>query len=354
MIRNATKLKRSENLKDRLITTDEINKITKQCHSSREKAFFTIMRQSGLPPHTIKQLKIEHVERILEPNTPVPCKITIPHQQTPTFIGHEAVSHLKQYLENRSDRPNLTQESLLFTIHNKPNKKINTKDVSRAFKIAAQKLQRHQKITYEIKKGKPSELRLYNLIRFYKENAKKYLTELNNTNPKNDESYRNLYEKEAMPNLEIELPTPIQIHQLKDRLAKIEKTVQETVMPIERIYYEVAGLIPEDKNVLFELKPHIPEKNEKDREQRLQNALHELVKSMKEEDKKALASMTTNNNDVPRNSANSGNRYAKPTKTKHRVEDDDKNANQSRQTQRKTTGTQNNNKNNNNKNKLKK
>jgi hypothetical protein len=299
MITNATNSKGRTNLKDRQITKDEINKITEKS-PLREKAFFTIMRQSGLPPHTIKQLKITDVEKILQPNTPIPCKITLPHEKTPTFIGHEAVDSLKQYLQERT---NPAQESLLFTIRNNPNKQINTKDVSRTFRRAAQSLKRANKITCEIRKGKPSELRLYSLKKFYEENAKRYLSQLDNNTPKNNEYYRKLYEKEAMPNLEIELPTPIQIHQLKERLAKIEKTVQETYMPVRRLYYQLAGIIPEDKDILFEeLKPYIPEKNEQDNQERIQKTLHKLLESHKEEDKKALASMTTNKNDVPRNS----------------------------------------------------
>lgn len=122
-----------------------------------------------------------------------------------------------------------------------------------------------------------------------------------------------------MPNLEIELPTPIQIHQLKDRLAKIEKTVQETLTPVRRLYYEAAGIIPEDKEMLFEeLKPDIPEKNEQDREQRIQKTLHGLVERMREKDKGALAKMKTNNHDVPRNPADSRNRYAQPKTNKKR------------------------------------
>jgi hypothetical protein len=289
--------KREHYLRDRLITRDEINKITEKS-PLREKAFFTLMRQSGLPPHTIKQLKIGNLEKVLEPYTPIPCKITLPHGKTPAFIGHETLNYLKRYL---LERTNPQQESLLFTIRNKPNKEINTKDVSRTFKRAAKSLKSPNGIVSENKTRKPNELKLYSLIRFYRENAKRYLTELNKTTTlQSDAFYRKLYAREAMPNLEIELPTPIQMHQLKDRLATIERTVQETYTPVRRLYYEIVGLIPEDKDMLFEkLKPDIPEKNEEDREQRIQKTLHGLVERIKEEDKKALAKMKTNHHDVP-------------------------------------------------------
>lgn len=283
-------------MKNRDIEKDEINKITEQCRQLREKAFFTIMRQSGLPPHTIKQLQIKNVEKILEPNTPTPCKIKKgKFRSIPNFIGEEAVKYIKQYLATRT---NLTPESLLFTIRNNPNKEINTKNVSRAFRLAAQKLEITKKITYEVKKGKPSELRLYSLIKFYRKNAKYYLTELDNNNtPKDDEFYRKLYEEKAMPFLEIEPPTPIEIRQLKkqhqkgiqkletknkeltERLTKIE----ESMMPVTRLYHRLLGTVSE--NVLSELKSHIPTKNEEDREQRIQKALSKLVEEIRKEQK---------------------------------------------------------------------
>ena len=272
-------------MKDRDIEKHEINKITALC-PIREKAFFTIMRQSGLPPRTIKQLKIKHVEKILEPDTPTPCKIKKGKLRSiPDFIGGEAVKYLKQYLA--TSRTNLTPESLLFTIHNNPNKEINTKDVSRTFRLAAQKLEKERKITYEVRRGKPSELRLFSLIRFYRKNAKNYLTELDHDHkPKDDEFWRKLYEEKAMPHLEIEPPTPIEFQQLKkknkeltERLTKIEKSM----MPVTRLYHELLGTIPE--NILSELKPHIPIKNGEDREQRIQKALNKLVELIKRESK---------------------------------------------------------------------
>jgi hypothetical protein len=207
----------TKNMKNRNITKDEINKITKLC-KIREQAFFTIMRQSGLTPHTIKQLKIKH----LEPNTPILYKIELPQEiqknkfRPPAFIGEEAIKYLKQYLATRA---NLTPESLLFTIKNNPNKEINTKDVSRAFKLSLQKLKKEKTINYEERKGKPSELRLFNLIKFYEKNAKDYLKEAKNNPNQNEEFYRELYKEKAIPNLEIETPTTTE---LKNRIEKIE------------------------------------------------------------------------------------------------------------------------------------
>jgi len=207
-------------MKNRKITEDEINRITKKC-SLREKAFFTIIRQSGLLPIKIKQLRIENVERILEPDPTVPCKINVSHEKYPTFIGQEAIDHLKEYLNERARREKLTSESLLFTARNNPSKEIDTKSASRAFKDNA---------------GKSSELELRSLIEFYKTNTKNYQDELkelgNDSTPKDDEFYRELYKQKAMPNLEIEPLTPMEMHQLEtqnreliQRLTKIENKI---------------------------------------------------------------------------------------------------------------------------------
>ena len=205
------------------IKKEEINKITAECQI-REQAFFTIMRQSGLAPHVIQQLRVQDVQRILEPEPPIPCKITTQLQKQPTFIGHEAVKHLKLYLATRE---NLMPQSLLFTSHDNPNKQINTKDVSRAFQRAAQQLNRRGEITYKVKSEEPSELRLYSLVDFYRTIAKDYVKELDSVSaPKDDEFYRRLYEQKAMPFLEIELPTPMEMHQLTDSINKILKKTE--------------------------------------------------------------------------------------------------------------------------------
>jgi hypothetical protein len=257
-------------MKNRDITKDEINRITEEC-PPREKAFFTVMRQSGLPPHTIKQLKIKNLERILNPNTPIPCKINVPHEKSLTFIGEEAIKYLKQYLATRT---NLTPESLLFTIQNNPNKEINTKDVSRTFRLAAQELEKAKKITYEVRRGKPSELRLYSLIKFYRKSAKYYLTELDNSStPKDDEFYRKLYEEKAMPYLEIETPTRREIYQLKRQIEELETLIRVKILPVTSLFHELTNTKPEEQ-IKFEQR--LKEKELKERELKEQKNIHDV------------------------------------------------------------------------------
>jgi hypothetical protein len=127
-------------MKNRDYIIDEINQITKLCQI-REKAFFTVMRQSGLTPNTIKQLKIKDVEKILEPDTPRPRKINLPQEiqkdkfgKPPTFIEEEAINYLKQYLASRT---NPTGEDPLFITYSNPPQKINTHNASKTFRIQA-------------------------------------------------------------------------------------------------------------------------------------------------------------------------------------------------------------------------
>ena len=236
-------------MKRRNIEKDEINEITKK-RKPREQAFFTIMRQSGLTPNTIKQLRIKNVEKILEQNPPIPCKIDLPQKlrkgklgKIPAFIGEEAIKHLKDYLS--ADRTNLTPESLLFTLHNNPNREINTKDVSREFKTAARELEKSKKPIHEVKKGKSNELRLFSLIDFYRENAKPYLKEINsNPSSNDDESYRKLYEEKAMRFLEIELLTTSALHSRDNRINEMKQQLAkntEFISSILTVLYDNKG-----------------------------------------------------------------------------------------------------------------
>ncbi len=226
------------NLKDN-IEAEDINRITALC-PVREKAFFTIMRQSGLKPHILKKLRIKNVEL----NSRIPCKIASSEREleTPAFIGEEGLNYLKQYLATRK---NLTPESLLFTIHTNPDKEINIKDVSRTFRIAAEK----------VAKEKHRRLKLLSLIYFYRNRAKYYLKELENNPFQNDEFYRNLYKKHALPFLEIETHITIQkraprkwfhqkIESQNNQIEEMKKTIakdNEYISSILSLLYDNKG-----------------------------------------------------------------------------------------------------------------
>jgi integrase len=84
---------------NRDITKEEIVQIMALA-KIREKAFFAVMAQSGLRPHTIQQLRLKNLERFEK----APCKIEVSKEITKgkygsyvSFIGSDAVKYLKQY-----------------------------------------------------------------------------------------------------------------------------------------------------------------------------------------------------------------------------------------------------------------
>lgn len=219
---------------NRDITKEEIVQIM-ALTKIREKAFFTVMAQSGLRPHTIVQLKLKNLESFDK----IACKIEVPKEITKgkygsyvTFIGLETIKYLKQYL---STRTNLTPDSLLFCAHDDPRKPVSVKDMSRAFRLAARKLEQSGAIDFEVRQGKPSELRFYSLRKFFRKQAHQMGFEnVNylmghvvrgsdaNYRPQDSEFYRKLYEEKALPFLRLETATPIesekQIEELRQQI----------------------------------------------------------------------------------------------------------------------------------------
>lgn len=227
---------------NRDITKEEIVQVM-SISKIREKAFFAVMAQSGLRPHTMKQLKLKNLESF----DSLPCKIEVPQEITKgkfgshvTFIDSDAIKYLKQYLATRTD---LTPNSLLFCSHTDSTKMVNVKDVSRAFRMAARKLEESGALNFEIREGKPSELRLYILRKFFRKYANQmgfehvnYMMGHTTTGsdssytPKDPEWYRNLYKDKAMPFLRLESATPTEtdktIAELKRQLEERDKQVE--------------------------------------------------------------------------------------------------------------------------------
>jgi ribosomal 50S subunit-associated protein YjgA (DUF615 family) len=148
-------------------------------------------------------------------------------------------------------RTNLTPEDLVFCAHDDPKKTVNVKDMSRAFRLAARKLQQSGAINFEIRKGKPSELRLYNLRKYFRKQA--HQTGFENVNylmghtvrgsdanykPQDPEFYRKIYEEKAMPFLRLETATPTEtektISELKKQVEQKDQKLQELEMKIQR------------------------------------------------------------------------------------------------------------------------
>jgi hypothetical protein len=223
---------------NRDITKEEIVQIM-AVTKIREKAFFAVMAQSGLRPHTIKQLKLKNLEEFDN----IPCKIEVPKEIAKgkygsyrTFIGPDAIKYLKQYFATRK---NLTLDSLLFCVYNKRNSPVSVKDMSRAFRLAARKLEKSGAINYEVRERKPSEIRLYNLRKFFRKYANQMGFEHVNYlmghtvrgsdghyKPQDPEFYRELYAEKAMPFLRLESPTPTDTEQLRQQYKKEMETLK--------------------------------------------------------------------------------------------------------------------------------
>ena len=240
---------------NRDITKEEIVQIMAVV-KIREKAFFAIMAQSGLRPHTIKQLRLKHLEDL----EATPSKIEVPQSLAKgkygryvTFIGQDALKYLKLYFATRTA---LNPESLLFCAHDNPQKPVNVKDVSRAFRLAARKLEKSGAIDYQIREGKPSELRLYNLRKFFRKHANQmgfenvnYLMGHTvrgsdaNYKPQDPEFYRELYAEKALPFLRLETTSPLEtekaITTLEQENRELKNQIKKLGATIEKIYSKV-------------------------------------------------------------------------------------------------------------------
>jgi integrase len=272
----------------------------------REKAFYSIMAQSGLRPYTLSKLKIKNIEPLNSEKKA--HQITIPSELAKgqfgsyvTFIGGEATKYLKEYLTTRT---NLTPESLLFCAHNNPNSEINTKNMSRAFQKQATKLKKTGNLNYETKvKGKPAEIRLYNLRKFFKRKCKdmgdedtNYLmghtTNDSNGNyrPQSPEYYRKRYEDKALPFLVLEEPSPSDTKELTEALkTQMETQHIEQMEAMKNNYEKEIKLLKEkfkqigSSNQIQELKQELA--NQQDYMNKLTTLIYSLVDQKDKEPK---------------------------------------------------------------------
>ena len=232
---------------NRDITKQEITDIL-SISKPREKAFFTIMAQSGLRPQAICKLRIKHLQPDLKEKR-IPCKIEVPmelakgkHRAYFTFIGEEAVKYLVNYLKTRTD---LDLDSYVFT-QRESEEPTDYSNLSHRFRDAILKLRKKGILSFEQKQiGKPSELRLYNLRKYFRKYANQAGFEFvqfwmghivkegqeESYRPKDVEFHRDLYAKKAMPFLRIEKQTPSetesQIEELRKQLHEKDRSFKE-------------------------------------------------------------------------------------------------------------------------------
>ena len=229
----------------------------------RDKAFFCMMAQSGLRPDTLCSLRKKHIEPEFSKGI-IPCKVEVPqdiakgeYRSYFTFMGEESVKYLKAYLATRSG---IDPEDYLFASHG-TDKRANPKSFSRIFARAIQKLKEKGIMEFERgPEGKPSEVRLYNLRKFFRkyanqagfENVQFWMGHIvkegqeEHYRPKDVEYYRQLYAEKAMPFLRLETATPSEtdkIMSMQDQKIKsLEKQVTERDKQLADLRREVAEL----------------------------------------------------------------------------------------------------------------
>ena len=213
---------------------------------ARDRAFFVVMAQSGLRPHELCKLQLRHLQPDLYNGT-VPCKIEIPREIAKgkyhgyfTFIGAEAIKLLKDYLKSRA---NLTPESYLFTKHG-TEQPATPKAFTHKFERNIRKLKEKGLVDFKQKqKGKPAELRLYALRKFFRKFASHAGTDFVNFwlghtlgvdihyFSQDREFHRQVYKEKAMPFLRIERQIPTEteqtIKELRRQLKETKKRLEE-------------------------------------------------------------------------------------------------------------------------------
>jgi len=230
---------------NRDIRKEEIIAILQNAKFLRDRAFFTIMAQSGLRPFELCNLKMENIEHSLDGAKQKSYLVTVPQQAAKgkyheffTFIPEETMQVLRDYWNTRTDP--LNEESFVFVKERgRSVEPTNGGAMSQVFKKIAEKLERAGVISYKVRKGKPSQLRLYNLRKWFRKQAYQAGSDFVNswmghTNldlehyfSKDVDLHRKVYQEKAMPFLRIEEATPTQtdkvITELRERVASLEQ-----------------------------------------------------------------------------------------------------------------------------------
>ena len=239
---------------NRDITKEEILKIL-EVSRPRDKAFFSMMTQSGQRPDTLSNLKLKHIDPDFS-NEVIPCKIEVPEELSKgkygayfSFMAQESVKYLQAYLDTRR---RLGPDDYLFAAHGS-GKQLNTKSITSIFRRTIEKLKEKGIIDFEQEEeGKPRSVRLYNLRKYFRREAGKAGIEYVNfwmghkTDykakhiPSSDVHYfsredvdfqRQLYQEKAMPFLRLESATPTETEQtimeLRKRIEDKDKELAE-------------------------------------------------------------------------------------------------------------------------------
>jgi len=242
---------------NRDINRDEIVKIL-QVSRPRDRAFYCMSAQAGLGPGRLCSLRLKHVSELRKGT--IPCKVDVPEEIAKgefgsyfTFMGEESVRYLKAYL---ATRPRIGAEDYLFTCYGSE-KRASRQSFTLIFGRTVNKLKRKGLIHLEEgEHGKPGEVRLYNLRKFFRKHAGQAGIEYVNfwmghkTNykaphiPSSDVHYfsredvefqRKLYAEKAMPFLRLEAVTPSEMDKIIQRQGQEIEDLRRQVKKLQKI-----------------------------------------------------------------------------------------------------------------------
>ena len=256
----------------------------------REKAFYTMLAQSGLRPDTLCKLTLGSVEPDFSrffSNHLLSCLINVKDTETKgaygdyfSFMGEESVKALTAYFT--SSRKQMTSDSLLFTQLGSETEPANPKSFSALFTRALRQLLTSGTINYKRSaKFKQSELRMYTLRKYFRNHVvgedasfpnfwMGHLSALGvdlHYFGQDTAKHRETYEKCALPNLRLESSTPNEaekvmiekskeVDDLKNQIAELTETVNVLKRTVQaqwtHINQQNAIATPEQNNALEE------------------------------------------------------------------------------------------------------
>jgi len=212
-----------------------------------------MMAQSGQRPFTLCRLRIKHIEPDFSKGI-IPCSIRVPAEIAKgqfgsyfSFMGEDSVNNLRSYFKTRGV---LGPEDYVFTAQGDIGQ-LSSKSVSVLFSRLVDQLKEEGTMQFDQVKGKPREVRLYNLRKFFRKQAHHGGATIEYVNfwmghranykaphiPASDDHYasreniefqRQLYREYSMPHLRLETATP----------SETEKTIEEMRMEIEELRQE--------------------------------------------------------------------------------------------------------------------
>lgn len=270
---------------NRDITKEEIVQIL-QASSPRDRAFFTLMAQGGFRPHILCSLKIRDIQPDYQENQ-VPCCVKVSQEINKggygaflTFVGEESVKYLKAYLSTRHH----TEDKDLLFMSRGTTKPMNPKSISHIFNHIVVRLKERGILSFEQEqKGKPCEVRLYGLRKYFRKHGREagidyinyWMGHKSNYQapniPSSDDSYfskediefqRKIYAEKAMPFLRLETPARAEVGQQMELLSSKVEELREDLTETKSYRDMWFQRYKEERELRLELLKELPQIHE--------------------------------------------------------------------------------------------